>query len=236
MMGIIGVLFHGRGQLFHTGGSLFNRSRLLLSTGREIGVTGGYLAGTTINLLCPLTHSAYGVDQRVLHGLQIAGETPNFAATGQIVRHRQIALRNLLDATRRALQWMNHGTAQHHEGHRSQHQRQCKRSNHKHQAELGTFMGVGRQRIGAVGTDLNRLQQNFIVAIVQRTGGFILMIDDGFKHTVFGIFQHRLQPGDISIKARFQFAIQRFVSRCTHRAIHVRREAFLRLLDTRFGF
>ncbi|MNS29097.1 hypothetical protein D3C72_610910 [compost metagenome] len=97
-------------------------------------------------------------------------------------------------------------------------------------------MSVRREGIRAIGTDLNRLQQDFVVAIVQRARRFIFVINDGFKHAVFGVFQHRLQAGDIGIKAGFQLAIQRFVRRRAHGTIHIGGEALLRLLNTRLGF
>ncbi|MNP27324.1 hypothetical protein D3C76_1202240 [compost metagenome] len=92
------------------------------------------------------------------------------------------------------------------------------------------------QHIGAVGADLDRLQQHLVIGVIQRARRFIFMVDDGFEHAVFGIFQHRLHAVDIGLIVRFQLAIQRFIRRSTNAAVHVNGKAVLRLFDTLFGF
>ena len=144
MMGVIGVLFHRRSKLFHAGGGLLDGGSLLLGAGREIGVTGRDLAGAAVNLLRPLTHGADRFFKRVLHGLQIPRQAANFAAPGHVVRHRQVALSDILDTFRCPLQRIDYRAAQHDKGHRRQHQRQRKRAHHKHQAQLRAAVRLRR--------------------------------------------------------------------------------------------
>ncbi|MOA13893.1 hypothetical protein D3C78_1339610 [compost metagenome] len=134
------------------------------------------------------------------------------------------------------MQRSNHGTAEHHKGHCRQDQGQRKRANHKHQTQLRALVRFRGQQVRAIGADLNRFQQHVVIRVVQWTSGLILMVNNGFKHAVFGIFQHRLKPGDVGVKARFQVVIQCFVCGSTNRTIHIHGEARLRLLDTRLSF
>jgi len=62
------------------------------------------------------------------------------------------------------------------------------------------------------------------------------MVDDGFEHAVFGIFEHRLQPVDIGFEAGIQFAINRFICRSFHTALHVSVKSVLRLFNAFFSF
>ncbi len=155
MVRVVGVLLHGGGQLFHAGGGLLDGGSLLLGTGREIGIAGRDLAGTAIDLFRPLTHGAHGVDQRVLHGLQILGQTPDFAASGQVVGQGQIPFSDARNAVSRALQRRNDRAAQHHKGDDGQQQRQHKGPRHKHQPQLGTGMRLFGELVCALGTDFN---------------------------------------------------------------------------------
>ena len=231
MMRVIGVLFHRRGELLHAGRRLFNRRRLLLGTGREIGVTRGDLAGSTVDLLRPLPHGAHGCHQRVLHRLQIARQAANFAASGRFVRHGQIAFCDIFDTRSGSLERVYHRTAQHHKGDHRQRQRKAKRAEHKHQPQPGAGVSLCRQRVGAFGADFYRLQQHRVIGIVQRTRGLIFVVNNGFKHAIFGIFQHRLHTGDVGVIAGFQIAIQRFISRGTNGALHIGGKSILRLPD-----
>ncbi len=90
--------------------------------------------------------------------------------------------------------------------------------------------------IRAIGTDFNRFQQDFVVPVIQRAGAFIFMIDDGFKHAIFGKFQHRLQAVNIGLVTCFEVVIQRLVGRSTHRTVHIDFKALLRLLNTALCF
>ncbi len=64
----------------------------------------GDFAGATIDLFRPLTHGTDGILQRVLHGLQVARQAANFAASGHIVRHGEVAFGDIFNAFRGALQ------------------------------------------------------------------------------------------------------------------------------------
>ncbi len=234
MVRVIGVLFHGCGELLHAGRRLLNGRGLLLGTGREIGVACGDFAGATIDLFRPLTHGTDGILQRVLHGLQVARQAANFAASGHIVRHGQVAFGDIFNAFRGALQRGDHRATQHDKGHGRQHQRQGKRAHHKHQAQLCAAVCLNRQGVRALGADLYRLQQHGVVGVIQRAGAFVFMVNDGFKHAVFSKLKHRLQACDIGVIACFQIGIQRFILRRTNRAIDVGVKPFLRLLDPFF--
>ncbi len=160
------------------------------------------------------------------------GQTANFTASGLILGQRQIAFGDMRNAIRCALQRVNHRATQHNKGDYRQHQRQTKGTDHEHQPHLGAGMRLFGQHIGTVGTDLDRLEQNHVIGIIQRTRRLIFMVDDGFKHAVFGIFQHRLHAINIGLVARFQFAIQRFIRRGAHTPIHISGKARLRLCNT----
>ena len=95
-------------------------------------------------------------------------------------------------------------------------------------------MRLRRQRIGAVGTDLNRLQQNGVVSVVQRARGLIFVVDDRLEHAVFGKFDHRLEARDIGVVACLQVCIQRFVRSATDGTMHIGGKAILGLLNARF--
>ncbi len=62
-------------------------------------------------------------------------------------------------------------------------------------------MGQFRQLVGSGATYLNGFAQNIGISIIQRSDLLTFMIDNRFKHAIFGIFQHRLHTRDISLEA-----------------------------------
>ena len=187
MMRVIGVLFHRRGELLHAGRRLFNRRRLLLSTGREIGVTRGDLAGSPVDLLRPCRTVPTVVTSACCIVCRSRVRRP--ISLRPVGSSGMVKSPFAIFSIRVAARWSGFITVRRSttKGDHRQRQRRAKRAEHKHQPQPGAGVSLRRQRVGAFGAFLSP-QQHRVIGIVQRTRGLIFVVNNGFKHAVLAYF------------------------------------------------
>ncbi|CUJ75691.1 Uncharacterised protein [Achromobacter dolens] len=138
---VVGVLLDRRGQLFHRSGGLFQRGRLLLGAAGQVGVAGGDLVRTGIDLVDAPTHRGHRARQALLHALERGEKLADLIGVADFDAGGQVAASDAVKMMAGVLERLQHAAAQEHIGGEHQQRGDHAARAHRQQHELVAHLG-----------------------------------------------------------------------------------------------